>query len=39
MMEIILPQKNLIQDSEENEENGYLVPDSNKTNKLCQGTQ
>jgi hypothetical protein len=24
-------QNNLIQDSEENEENGYLVPDSNKT--------
>jgi hypothetical protein len=26
-----LPQNNLIQDSEGNEENGYLVPDSNKT--------
>jgi hypothetical protein len=26
------PQKNLIQDSEGNEENGYPVPDSNKTN-------
>jgi hypothetical protein len=32
-MEIILPPKNkLIQDSEGNEENGYPVPDSNKTN-------
>jgi hypothetical protein len=32
-MEIILPPSNnkLIQDSEGNEENGYLVPDSNKT--------
>jgi hypothetical protein len=31
-MEIILPPKNkLIQDSEGNEENGYPVPDSNKT--------
>jgi hypothetical protein len=30
-METILPpQKNLIQDSEGNEENGYPVPDSNK---------
>jgi hypothetical protein len=26
------PQNNLIQDSEGNEENGYLVSDSNKTN-------
>jgi hypothetical protein len=26
------PKNNLIQDSEENEENGYPVPDSNKTN-------
>jgi hypothetical protein len=25
------PKNNLIQDSEGNEENGYLVPDSNKT--------
>jgi hypothetical protein len=25
------PQNNLIQDSEGNEENGYLVPESNKT--------
>jgi hypothetical protein len=25
------PQNNLIQDSEGNEENGYTVPDSNKT--------
>jgi hypothetical protein len=25
------PKNNLIQDSEENEENGYPVPDSNKT--------
>jgi hypothetical protein len=31
-METILPQKkNLIQDSEENEENRYPVPDTNKT--------
>jgi hypothetical protein len=31
-METILPPKiNLIQDSEGNEENGYPVPDSNKT--------
>jgi hypothetical protein len=31
-METILPpQNNLIQDSEENEGNGYPVPDSNKT--------
>jgi hypothetical protein len=30
------PQKNnLIQDSEGNEENGYLVPDSNKTKINC----
>jgi hypothetical protein len=28
-------QNNLIQDSEENEENGYLVPDSNKTKIDC----
>jgi hypothetical protein len=31
-METILPPKNkLVQDSEGNEENGYLDPDSNKT--------
>jgi hypothetical protein len=31
-METILPrQNNLIQDSDRNEENGYLVQDSNKT--------
>jgi formiminotetrahydrofolate cyclodeaminase len=30
-MENILPKNNLIQDSEGNEENGYLVLDSNKT--------
>jgi hypothetical protein len=33
-METILhPPNNLIQDSEGNEENGYLVPNSNKTMK------
>jgi hypothetical protein len=30
-METILPQNNIIQDSEGNEENRYPVPDSNKT--------
>jgi hypothetical protein len=30
-MELILPLKNLIQDSEGNEENGYPVLDSNRT--------
>jgi hypothetical protein len=31
METILTPQNNLIQDSEGNEENGYQVPDSNKT--------
>jgi hypothetical protein len=31
METILLPQNNLIQDSEGHEENGYPVPDSNKT--------
>jgi hypothetical protein len=29
------PQNNLVQDSEGNEENGYPVPDSNKTKIDC----
>jgi hypothetical protein len=33
------PKNKLVQDSEGNEENRYLDPDCNKTNKLYQGTQ
>jgi hypothetical protein len=31
METILFPKNNLIQDSERNEENGYPVPDCNKT--------
>jgi hypothetical protein len=39
-METILPTKNkVVQDLEQNKEKRYPDPDSNKTDKLYQGTQ